>query len=140
MASEDEEEDVTIAMPTDEEQDELIALYESDPDEFRERIVEIIQSNIEEFDPLHRNQNNDASDTNMTKESFINTFDGTFKTELLNVIFDLIDINKAGHITNAALISFINHKPIHPRFETTQIVKYKYSIYCQYTYCELPLL
>ena len=86
-----------------------------------------MQDNSDKFNILKINNDNDEENTTMTKESFVNKFDATFKTELLNIIFDKIDTNSVGSITNAALINFINNKTKHPRKQTTQIVEIIYE-------------
>ena len=111
-------------IPDDEGQDELIQLFESDPDSFKTKICEIINNNLETFNILELNQNNDETDTNMNKESFANRFDGILKPQLLNTIYDAIDINKTNNITNATLLNFVNNKTKHPRHQTTKIVRY----------------
>lgn len=137
MAQDDNDD---IEMPDDNRQNELIELSKDDIDSFRAEIIKIINNNSDKFNLLELNKENDENNTVMTQEVFATTFEGTFKTELLNIIFDLIDENKAGTISNAALISFVNNKTKHPRFETTQIVKYIYIKYIKYNIMDDTIL
>lgn len=121
------EDDDKTEIPNDEAQNELITLSKENEEEFKIKIIKIMQDNSDKFNILKINNDNDEENTTMTKESFVNKFDATFKTELLNIIFDKIDTNSVGSITNAALINFINNKTKHPRKQTTQIVEIIYE-------------
>eukprot|EP01083_Nonionella_stella_P074885 203273_1 len=100
---------------------QYIKLSKVNPNTFKLVISKTINENKDRFNLLELNKDNDDSDTTMDKQAFVQRFEGSFRPELLEAIFDCIDANDTGIVSNAALLSYTNNKPIHPRHATTQI-------------------
>lgn len=105
----------------DSEQEQLLSLSNQDPDAFKSQVISLLNENRDKFDVLHLHQNEDA--TTISKESFLKRFEGTLNPDLLSAIFDVIDDDHSGNITNAAFLRFTNNKPKHPPKQATQIVE-----------------
>eukprot|EP01083_Nonionella_stella_P139593 426093_1 len=100
---------------------QYIKLSKVNPNTFKLVISKTINENKDRFNLLELNKDNDDSDSTMDKQAFVQRFEGSFRPELLEAIFDCIDANDTGIVSNAALLSYTNNKPIHPRHATTQI-------------------
>ena len=112
----------------DSQQQALILLSSDDPNEFKSRVIQLLNEHPDKFDIFHLHQNDES--TTISKESFLERFESALLPDLLSAIFDAIDEDQSGTITNTAFHSFTNQRHKHPAHEPTQIVECRlYTVY-----------